>query len=84
MRRYSPDGTLDEGLEVPAPKVTACTFGGDGLDTLFITTSQEGVDTDEDPLAGSLFGADVGGLGTAGSHLRRLTGAAAPLAQWPP
>jgi sugar lactone lactonase YvrE len=40
--------------------VTACTFGGDNLDQLFITTSQEDIDTTEDPLAGSLFRADVG------------------------
>ena len=58
--RYSPDGVLEERIEVPTPKVTACTFGGEALDQLFITTSQEDVDTDADPLAGSLFRADVG------------------------
>jgi sugar lactone lactonase YvrE len=51
---------LEDRVEVPTPKVTACTFGGDDLGQLFITTSQEDVDTDEDPLAGSLFVADVG------------------------
>jgi sugar lactone lactonase YvrE len=58
--RYSPDGVLEERVEVPTPKVTACTFGGDDLDQLFITTSQEDVDTDADRVAGSLFRADVG------------------------
>jgi sugar lactone lactonase YvrE len=58
--RYSPDGVLQEKLEVPATKVTACTFGGEHLDQLFITTSQENVDTRADPLAGSLFRAEVG------------------------
>ncbi len=58
--RYSPEGTLEEKVGVPARKVTACTFGGPDLDQLFITTSQENIDTDEDPLAGSLFRADVG------------------------
>jgi sugar lactone lactonase YvrE len=58
--RYSPDGVLDEKLEVPASKVTACTFGGDHLDQLFITTSQENVDIRADPLAGSLFRAEAG------------------------
>ena len=57
---YSPDGVLQARVEVPTPKVTACTFGGAALDQLFITTSQEDVDTDADPLAGSLFVADVG------------------------
>ena len=61
--RYSADGVLEERLSVPTRKVTACTFGGERLDQLFITTSQENVDTREDPLAGSLFRADVGVTG---------------------
>ena len=54
------DGVHDEVVEVPVGKVTACTFGGPDLDQLFITTSREGVPPGEDPLAGSLFRADVG------------------------
>lgn len=60
VRRYTPDGTLDEILDVPARKVTACTFGGPRRDRLFITTSREGLKPGEDPLAGSLFACDVG------------------------
>jgi sugar lactone lactonase YvrE len=59
VHRYRPDGVLDEVLDVPARKVTACTFGGEGLDELFITTSREGLQEGEDPLAGSLFRARV-------------------------
>jgi sugar lactone lactonase YvrE len=55
VHRYTPDGRLDEVLEVPARKVTACTFGGKQLNELFITTSREGLPEGEDPLAGSLF-----------------------------
>ncbi|MCA2218888.1 SMP-30/gluconolactonase/LRE family protein [Wangella sp. NEAU-J3] len=69
--RYSPDGGLEERLSVPASKVTACTFGGEHLDQLFITTSQENVDTRDDPLAGSLFKADVG---VAGIPVRLFAG----------
>jgi sugar lactone lactonase YvrE len=58
--RYRPDGVLEEKVEVPARKVTACTFGGEHLDQLFITTSQENVDTRADPLAGALFRAEAG------------------------
>jgi sugar lactone lactonase YvrE len=47
-------------IEVPACKVTACTFGGDLLDELFITTSREGLAAGEDPLAGALFRAIPG------------------------
>jgi sugar lactone lactonase YvrE len=60
VRRYKPDGVLDEVIEVPAKKVTACTFGGPNLDQLFITTSQQGLEPGADPLAGSLFRAFVG------------------------
>jgi sugar lactone lactonase YvrE len=60
VRRYTPNGALDQEIAVPAKKVTACTFGGPNLDQLFITTSQENIDTKEDPLAGALFRADMG------------------------
>jgi sugar lactone lactonase YvrE len=60
VRRYTPAGDLDEVVELPATKVTACTFGGPKLDELFITTSREGLEPGEEPLAGSLFRAAVG------------------------
>jgi sugar lactone lactonase YvrE len=55
VRRYTPDGTLDAVIELPTRKVTACTFGGAALDELFITTSREGLQPGDDPLAGALF-----------------------------
>jgi sugar lactone lactonase YvrE len=60
VRRYTADGVPDAVVEVPPRQVTACTFGGDGLDELFITTSRENLPPGEDPLAGSLFRAEVG------------------------
>jgi sugar lactone lactonase YvrE len=60
VHRYRPDGVLDEVVELPTAQVTACTFGGADLDQLFITTSREGMGPGEDPVAGSLFRADVG------------------------
>jgi sugar lactone lactonase YvrE len=65
VHRYAPEGTLDEVVEVGARKVTACTFGGPDLDTLFITTSRENVEPGEDPLAGALFRAEPGVRGRA-------------------
>jgi sugar lactone lactonase YvrE len=53
--RYTPDGELDTVIEVPARKVTACTFGGADLNELFITTSREGLEPGDDPCAGALF-----------------------------
>jgi sugar lactone lactonase YvrE len=55
VRRYAADGVLDTIVEVDARKVTACAFGGPGLDELFITTSRENLDPGDDPAAGSLF-----------------------------
>ena len=60
VRRYTPGGALDAVVEVPPRQVTACTFGGERLDQLFMTTSREDLPPDEDPLAGSLFRAEVG------------------------
>jgi sugar lactone lactonase YvrE len=60
VHRYTPAGVLDVVVEVPTPQVTACTFGGPRRDQLFVTTSREGMGPDDDPLAGSLFRADVG------------------------
>jgi sugar lactone lactonase YvrE len=57
---YSPHGELLEVIELPVQKVTACAFGGEQLDTLFITTSREGLRPGEDPKSGSLFAARPG------------------------
>ena len=71
VRRYAPDGALDLVVEVPTPKVTACTFGGADLDELFVTTSREGLGPDDEPLAGSLFRAVPG---VAGLPVREFAG----------
>ena len=71
VHRYTPAGVLDEVVHLPTPKVTACTFGGPGLDQLFITTSREGMAPDDDPLAGSLFRAAVG---VSGLPVREFAG----------
>jgi sugar lactone lactonase YvrE len=63
VRRYLPDGQLDTIVEVPTPHVTACTFGGDDLRELFITTSREGIEPGTDTLAGALFSVDPGVAG---------------------
>lgn len=64
VRRYNPEGRLDEVLELPVSQVTACTFGGPALDELYITTSRLEVPEGEQPEAGSVFRADpeVAGL----------------------
>lgn len=58
VRRYTPDGTLDRVVEIPATQVTGCCFGGDDMRDLFVTTGREHFterQSLEQPLAGSLF-----------------------------
>lgn len=59
----TPDGRIDQVLEIPARNVTTCAFGGADLKTLYITTAAM-MTTEADRLAGSLFAyaADVAGL----------------------
>ena len=64
VHRYGPNGSLDEVIDVPVARVTACTFGGPALDQLFITTSRTG-ESDPVPGAGALFVAQPGVIGLA-------------------
>ena len=63
VQRFDSDGRLVGVVDVHVGKSTACTFGGDALDELFITTSREGLPDGEDPAAGALFHARVGVVG---------------------
>jgi sugar lactone lactonase YvrE len=63
VRCYLPDGRLAEHLTLPVTQVTACTFGGPGLDELYITTSRQQVVPGTQPEAGALFRARVGARG---------------------
>lgn len=58
VRRYSPDGTVTDILDLPVDQPTSCTFGGDAGDVLYITTARLGL-TDEQlaasPAAGSVL-----------------------------
>ena len=67
VARYNPkNGNLISKIKVPAHNVTACAFGGDNLDVLYITTARVDM-TDEEkeqyPLAGSIFVAHPGVTG---------------------
>jgi hypothetical protein len=64
VARFDPDtGTLLQKINVPAPKVTSCAFGGENLDTLFITTARVEMSKhalEKYPLSGSIFAAKTG------------------------
>ena len=70
VERYDPDGKLISEIRVPCQRPTSCTFGGEELGTLFITSAREGLDERallEQPFAGDLFHTETEtrGLGTA-------------------
>ena len=52
--RVAPDGEVERVVEMPCGNITTCTFGGEDLRTLFITTAAAGRGPSE-RLAGSLF-----------------------------
>lgn len=60
VRCYDVDGALLDVIELPVRHVTACAFGGPGLDQLFITTARR---ADPEPEAGAIFLAEPGVCG---------------------
>jgi len=61
--RYDPQGKIERIVQMPVPRATDCTFGGENLDTLFITSARETMtlsQLQQAPLSGSLFAIDAG------------------------
>jgi len=66
ITRFRPDGTRDRAVDFPVSQVTSCTFGGDRLDRMFVTSARIGLTPDQlarEPLAGGLFEIDPGVIG---------------------
>lgn len=57
VSRFTPDGKLERSIAFPASQVTSCTFAGENLDRMFVTSAADGVD---EPDAGKLFEVDPG------------------------
>ncbi|MCY9697824.1 SMP-30/gluconolactonase/LRE family protein [Paenibacillus alginolyticus] len=56
-----------DSIAIPAAKVTSCIFGGDELDTLYVTTARKGLQEDQagdQPHAGGIFAVKPGVKGT--------------------
>lgn len=56
--RYSSDGKIDRVIELPVQRPTCPAFGGEGLRTLFVTSSREGLtaaELEKQPAAGGVF-----------------------------
>jgi sugar lactone lactonase YvrE len=60
VHRYDASGRLDLVVELPVTNVTACTFGGPDLQTLYITTSRQGIADGDQPDAGAVFRYEAG------------------------
>jgi len=74
VSRWDPEtGNVIEIIEVPAPQPTSCTFGGSGLDTLFITTARIGMSDREltdYPESGGVFACKPGVRGFKASFFK--------------
>jgi len=60
--RYTPDGEIDQVIKLPVSRPTSCAFGGENLQTLYITSARDGLSDaalDRQPMAGSLFAMEV-------------------------
>ena len=69
--RILPDGRVDRSLPVPVSKPSMCSFGGDALDTLFVTSIQPANPQGDDvELAGEVFALRPGTQGLAETPFR--------------
>ena len=67
-------GEIEFEVTLPVRNVTSCAFGGTDLRQLFVTTARVGLDADQrkaQPLAGSLFTAEVPFRGTTTARFAR-------------
>jgi sugar lactone lactonase YvrE/DNA-binding IclR family transcriptional regulator len=63
--RYSPEGEEMLRIRVPVPRPTSCCFGGNNLDTLYITSATVRLSEDmlsRAPQSGSLFSVKIPGV----------------------
>ena len=76
ITRYAPNGRVDRVIEMPVKNTTSCAFGGEAMDTLFVTTASMEFENGREvymndagfaaaPMAGAIFSVDVGVRGLA-------------------
>ena len=66
VERYSPEGKRDRVIDVPVEQPSCCAFGGEDLNTLYITSAREGLSAERwtaQPQAGNLFMCQPGAQG---------------------
>ncbi len=65
ISRFSPDGKEMLRIKMPVPRPTSCCFGGENLDTLFVTSASVRLNAEAlaaAPQSGSLFAIKVPGV----------------------
>jgi sugar lactone lactonase YvrE len=63
LTRYAPDGRVDRTIELPVTNPTCCCFGGEALDTLYVTSATappEPGKATPSPMQGGLLALNVG------------------------
>lgn len=63
VSRFHDDGRRDRSIELPASQITSCTFAGESLDRMFVTSAADGAKHEEH--AGALFEVEPGARGLA-------------------
>jgi sugar lactone lactonase YvrE len=62
ITRYAPDGRIDRSIELPVTNPTCCCFGGERLDTLYVTSASQRLKSPA-AIEGALLALDVGARG---------------------
>lgn len=76
VRRYAPDGRLLRQVDLPVSCPTKCAFGGEDLETLYITSARTAIAPDarmREPHAGSLFAIRPGVRGRLANQFGNAT-----------
>jgi sugar lactone lactonase YvrE len=64
IHRFTPQGQLDQSLQVPVKKPAMCAFGGADMKTLYVTSIRPAnMDLSDQPLAGGVFALHPGAQG---------------------
>jgi L-arabinonolactonase len=75
VRRYTPHGSLEREVVVPAKNPTCVVFGGDAMDELYVTTSRQEMSDEElarTPDAGGVYRLRIPGVTGLPDRLCRL------------
>jgi len=74
LRRFNADGSFDRDISMPFSQPTMCTFAGEDLATLYVTSASDKMsdaDKRREPLAGALIRLDPGTRGIARAFVAR-------------